>query len=101
MRNLFFTIVFALVGFLPVYGGNPIRPRWIGNPPEGNNALYFVVVHNDASSSLDGARSYSLKDLASNVERTDKVDVNEIYSENSRQKYKSNGEQCLVFCCGS
>ena len=92
MRNLLFTIVFVLVGFLPAYGGNPIRPRWIGNPPEGNNALYFVVVHNDASSSLDGARSYSLKDLASNVERTDKVDVNEIYSENSRQKYKSNGD---------
>lgn len=92
MKKVLYSIIF-LVFSLPLLSiaGNPPRAKWIGDPPIGNNSLYFVVVHNDASSSLSGARTYSLKDLASNVERTDKVSVNEIYSDKNVQKYNSNG----------
>lgn len=92
MRKVLYSIILFFFLAVPSLAGNPPRAKWIGNPPAGNRSLYFVVVHNDASSSIDGARIYSLKDLASNVERTDKVNVNEIYSDKNFQRYNSNGK---------
>lgn len=92
MRKGLYPIILVFFLAVPSMAGNPPRAKWIGNPPAGNRSLYFIVVHNDASSSIDGARAYSLKDLASNVERTDKVNVNEIYTDKTVQRYNSNGK---------
>lgn len=65
-----------------------IRPKWIGNTPKSKDAAYyFVEVSSDASVSLDAARTSVRKDIASNVERTDKVSVNEVFEDHSIQKY--------------
>lgn len=91
MRNALCTALFFILFIPTIQAGNPPFAKWIGNPPSGNLTTYFVVVHTDASTSLDGARTYSLKELAANVERTDKVTVNEVYSDKSNQQYNSNG----------
>ncbi|MBR3743629.1 MAG: hypothetical protein IKN31_00790 [Bacteroidales bacterium] len=91
MRNYLCSLILVLLVTIPATAGNPPRAKWIGSPPSGNQTMYFVVVHTDASSTLDGARAYSLKELASNVERTDKVSINEVYSDKSKQKYDSDG----------
>lgn len=91
MRNFLCPLLLVFLVSIPATAGNPPRAKWIGSPPSGNQTMYFVVVHTDASSTLDGARAYSLKELASNVERTDKVSINEVYSDKSKQKYDSNG----------
>lgn len=70
---------------------NTLRPKWVGNVPASNNpSFYFVEVHSDASLSLDSARTSVKKEIASNVERTDKVSVNEIFEDKSTQKYDGN-----------
>ena len=92
MRNVLYSLLGVFLIVIPCKANNPPRAKWIGNPPTGNHTMYFVVVHTDASSSLDGARAFSLKELTSNVERTDKVSINEIFSDNSKQRYDSNGD---------
>lgn len=66
-----------------------LRPRWMGSVPKGRNAFYFVEVHTDMANTLSGARTAVLKELSSCVERVDKVSVNEIYEDQSRQVYDS------------
>lgn len=66
-----------------------LRPRWMGNVPKGNHTFYFVEVHTDMASTLSGARSVVLKELSACVEREDKVLVNEIYEDQSKQQYSS------------
>lgn len=76
---------------VPAIAGNPPRPKWMGNVPSGTAGFYFVEAHTDASSSLDGARTASLKELAAGAERTDAVRVNEVFTDQSAQTY-TNGK---------
>ena len=86
-----FTIGLLLFCSLVAVAGNPPKPKWMGNVPQGTRKFYFVEARTDASSSLDGARTSSLKELASGVERTDAVKINEVFTDQSTQKY-SNGK---------
>lgn len=64
-------------------------PKWVKDTPGSTDpSIYFVVVHTDASPHLSAARASVKQDLASNVERTDKVEVSEVFEDNSRQNYK-------------
>lgn len=68
-----------------------LRPKWVGNIPHSKNqTFYFIEVHSDASLSLDAVRASVKQEIASNVERTDKVSVNEIFEDKSIQKYDGN-----------
>lgn len=68
-----------------------LRPRWVGNTPKNSNSeYYFIEVHSDASSTLPGARASVKQEIASNVERTDKVSVKEIFDDKSTQNYDGN-----------
>lgn len=87
MRRMNLLLVLIVISVLPLSAGNPLRPRWIGNPPSAGKNYYFVIAHNDASSSLDGARASSLRDLTAGVERTDAVRVKELYTDNSTQTF--------------
>ena len=67
-----------------------IKPRWIDSTPHSrNDGYYFVTLHTDTSSSIDACRTAVLKELATNVERTDKVSVSELYSDSSQQQYRN------------
>lgn len=71
---------------------NAIKPKWVGNTPVSSKAgYYFIPVHSDVSRSLDAARAAVKQEIASNVERTDKVTVYEVFDDNSVQKYDQNG----------
>lgn len=71
-----------------LFAGNPRKPKWVGNVPSGTPSFYFVQTHTDAASSLDGARTASLKELAAGAERTDAVKVREVFLDQSSQNYK-------------
>ena len=80
--------LFCVLSCAYAQGGAGLKPRWIGCASQADcPAYYLVVVHSDASSTLDGARSSILKELSANVERTNKVSVTEIFEDNSTQKY--------------
>ena len=67
-----------------------IKPRWIDSTPHSrNDGYYFVTLHTDTSSSIDACRTAVLKELATNVERTDKVSVSELSSDSSQQQYRN------------
>lgn len=66
-----------------------LRPKWVGNTPNPKIEYYFVEVHSDATSSLQGARVSVKQEIASNVERVDKVSVSEIFEDKSVQTYDS------------
>lgn len=69
---------------------NQIKPRWINNTPNSSNEnYYFVNLHSDASSSLATCRAAILKELTANVERVDKVSVQENYEEYSKTTYRN------------
>lgn len=91
--KLFFVVMAALL-VCTTGSAQPavkIKPRWIDSTSQSrNDGYYFVTLHTDASSSLDACRTAVLKELATNVERTDKISVSELYSDNSQQQY-SNG----------
>ena len=64
------------------------QPRWVGNTPKSPvSEYYFIEVRSDASASLPAARASVKQEIASNVERTDKVSVNEIFEDKSVQNY--------------
>ncbi len=66
-----------------------IIPRWVNSTPQSSNKnLYFVTLHTDASQSLDACRAAVLKELASSVERSDKVSVSESYVDTQQQQYR-------------
>lgn len=68
------------------------RPRWVGNPPKSpQTEYYFIEVHSDATSTLPAARTSVKQEIASNVERTDKVSVSEILEDKSVQQYEASG----------
>ena len=83
--------VCALLGccnFAAAQKSTNLRPKWVGNTPKDKDAsFYFVEVGSDASLSLEAARASVKKELATNVERTDKVSVSEVYEDKSTQKY--------------
>lgn len=91
MKNRFFICICAILSccnFAAAQNSANLRPKWVGNAPKSTNAdFYFVEVHSDASLSLDAARTSVKQEIASNVERTDKVSVSEIYEDKSTQKY--------------
>lgn len=65
-----------------------LRPRWVGNTPKSPEREYFFIeVQSDACSSLPAARTAVKQEIASNVERTDKVSVSEVYEDHSVQNY--------------
>ena len=84
-------IVVAVACFATIcmssYANKDLKPKWYGNVPASAADFYFIEVSTDASSTLDGARSFVLKNLASNVERTDNVSVEEMLEDNSTQTY--------------
>lgn len=72
-----------------------LRPKWVGNTPNSKDqSFYFIELHSDASLSLDAARASVKQEIASNVERTDKVSVTEVFEDKSTQKY--NGDDISV-----
>lgn len=89
MRFLLFILLILTGGmYADAQKETKLRPKWIGNPPKTvNPSFYFVEVHSDASSSLQGARTSVLQELTANVERTDKVTVKEVFEDNSTQQY--------------
>lgn len=91
MRRNCLAIILALFCALPcadAQGKAGLKPRWIGGASQADcPSYYLVVVHSDAASTLDGARSSILKELSANVERTNKVSVTEIFEDNSAQRY--------------
>lgn len=88
MKKLALLLILCATTGMQSYGKGDLKPKWCGNVPAANSKFYFVEVTTDAASSLSGARTYVLKDLASNVERTDNVNVTECYEDNSSQQYK-------------
>ncbi|MDE6206563.1 MAG: hypothetical protein K2M55_02020 [Muribaculaceae bacterium] len=73
-----------------------LRPKWVGNAPKSPAVeYYFVEVHSDASSTLPGARSSVKQEIASNVERTDKVTVSEVFEDKSTQRYDAIGNASM------
>lgn len=91
MRQTFFICICMLMGcccYAIAQKSTGLRPKWVGNTPNSNdNAYYFIEVYSDASISLNAARASVKQEIASNVERTDKVSVNEIFEDNSTQLY--------------
>lgn len=70
-----------------------LKPRWIGNTPRIESpTFYFVEVHSDMATSLDGARASVLKVLSAGVERTDRISVNEIFEDKSEQRFSTSGK---------
>lgn len=67
-----------------------LRPKWVGNASVEYADFYLVWVHSDASLSLPAAQASIKQQLASYVERTDKVSVSEIFEDKSTQKYTGN-----------
>lgn len=93
MRRSFWVCLLLTNFFLDVVAqkSSPLPPRWIGNTPHSlNSAFYFVEVRSDAASSLDAVRESVKKELATNIERKDKVSVIEILEDNSVQRYNGN-----------
>lgn len=86
--------VYILLLFCNLVAGqnsDVLRPKWVRDTPGSREAAYyFVVVHTDVSANLNAARMSVKQDLASNVERIDKVAVSEVYEDNSRQNYDGN-----------
>ncbi len=73
-----------------------LRPKWVGNVPKiSEGDFYFIEVQSDASTTLPGARISVKQEIASNVERTDKVSVTEIFEDKSVQQYDSNSNPIL------
>ena len=71
-------------------------PKWVGNVPKiSEGDFYFIEVQSDASTTLPGARISVKQEIASNVERTDKVSVTEIFEDKSVQQYDSNSNPTL------
>lgn len=91
MNTRLFICIFAILSccnFAAAQNSKNLRPKWVGNNPKSTHAdFYFVEVRSDASLSLDAARASVKQEIASNVERTDKVSVSEVYEDNSTQKY--------------
>ncbi len=73
-----------------------LRPKWVGNTPKSpDTEYYFIEVHSDASASLPAARAAVKQEIASNVERTDKVSVSEIFEDKSVQNYDRNSNASM------
>lgn len=95
MRILLFLLLMLTGGAIQAQKSTKMRPKWIGNTPKtANLPFYFVEVHSDASSTLQGARASVMQELTANVERTDKVTVKEVFEDNSTQQY-NNGQTTL------
>ena len=74
-----------------------IRPKWVGDIPKSTEKdFYFIEVHSDACNSLPAARMSVRQEIASNVERTDKVTVNEVFDDKSIQNYDVNNNASLI-----
>lgn len=88
--RIFFLAFILLVCFLngAAQKSSNTKPRWVGNTPKSSETeYYFIEVFSDVSSSLTAARAAVKQEIASNVERTDKVSVKEIFDDKSVQNY--------------
>ena len=94
MKNRLFLVILTLLGCCVVataQKSSSIRPKWVGNTPKCPKIeYYFIEVHSDASASLPAARMSVKQEIASNVERTDRVSVSEIFEDKSVQNYNRN-----------
>lgn len=93
MNRYLFLMVCTLLscGISSAQKSTNLKPKWVGNTPKSTSKdFYFVEVFSDAASSLDAARTAVKQNIASNVERTDKVSVTEVFEDHSKQYY-SNG----------
>ena len=91
LRILICLIIFLGMGNITyAQKSSSLKPKWINNPPvaNSNSGFYFIETHADAATSLEGAREIAIKELTSNVERTDKVTISEIYTDKSSQTYQ-------------
>lgn len=91
MKSRLILIICALLSYCnPIVAQKSanLRPKWVGNAPGSPRIeFYFIEVHSDGSTSLPGARIAVKQEIASNVERTDKVSVSEIFDDKSVQNY--------------
>ena len=88
MKNfLFILLLLILCPFS--YAQKTLRPKWINQQVIVADKCDFILVHLDGESNIRDARTASMADLRIQIEHTDLVSVEQIYSSKSHDIFSS------------
>lgn len=87
MKKTLFTLLIILCNY--AYAQNNLRPKWINQQVIVADKCSFILVHLDGESNIQQARTAAMAELRMQIEHTDNVSVEQIYSSKSSDVFSS------------